>query len=119
MDFSFNNSWGTDEVYSTTPMNYRASVPLYTESAIEKEVKWPVPKYKFPESQAPQKVKITKPQTKESFSLELPNNITITENMLILFMLIVLVVFCAVIYKTVKDTCETLKIVMSLLIAKK
>lgn len=113
------NEWGTDQITSSTPMNYDMNDIFITPSKIKKQLQWPVPTHKYPNPEATAKFalppqQIPFPRT-ERFVDQYGNYPQITENMLIILLLVILIVMCTMIYSTVKQTCETLKLMASIL----
>lgn len=113
MDFSYagGNEWGTDQISSTSTMNYDMNDIFVTQPKIKKQLQWPDPKNKYPDP--PLKAKLTMKQ--EGFVDQYGNYPQITENMLIILLLVILIVMCAMIYSTMSQTCETLKLMTSIL----
>lgn len=109
MDFSYMGSggFGTDQITSSTPMNYNMSDIFMTQSKIDEYVRRPIPMPDIlpPE---PQPVPVGN-KKKEAFTVD--DFPVITENMLIILLLVILVILCTMIYSTLKQTCEALKII--------
>jgi hypothetical protein len=118
MDFSYmgGNVWGTDQVSSTTPMNYDMSDIFVTQPKIDKQLRWPVSEYKMPNPQIKEKIKI--PKKREEGFVVGGEYIHMTENMLILLLLIILIIICSMVYSSVRETREMMKLVVSILAAK-
>ena len=117
MSYSSNGSWGTDEITSHTPMNHNYTDLFYTAPRLAKEVRWPKPNHTFP---------MPKPKpAAEGFSgkwgaMEKVSGFEnqspmLTENMLIILLLVIVVIMCTVIYSTVKQTRETMKLMVTLI----
>lgn len=119
MDFNFvgGNEMGTDEIYSSTPMNYDASDIFMTQHKINTQLKWPAPTHTYPNPQMARKISLP-PRQSESFVVDKYGGYPqLTENMLIILLLVILIIMCTMIYSTVKQTCETIKVLTSLLAA--
>jgi hypothetical protein len=117
MDFSYTggNDWGTDQISSATSMNYDMSDIFVTQPKIDKQLRWPVPEYKIPDPRMEEKIKIPQKNV-EGFIGDYTN---ITENMLILLLLIMLIIICSMIYSSVRETREMMKLLVSALEAKR
>lgn len=118
MDFSFmgGNEFGTDQIFANNPVNYNDNDIFMTQPKIKKQLRWPVPKHRYPDPKAVPMFSVpSPPQHKESFVDQYGNYPQITENMLIILLLVILIVMCTMIYSTVKQTCETLKLMASIL----
>ena len=121
MDFSYmgGNEWGTDQISSATPMNFNNNDIFMTQPKIDKQLQYPVPRHMYPNPRTQAKFALPppRPQSKgmESFVDQYGNYPQITENMLIILLLVILVVMCSMIYSTVKQTCETIKLMASIL----
>lgn len=103
MDFNVADNWTGDEIHASTPINYDVSDIFIAQPKIKKELDWPVKSYKYP-------VK------KESFTQHREERFPqITENMLIIMLLVILVVMSTMIYTTVKQTCETLRLLTAMM----
>jgi hypothetical protein len=113
----YGSPWGTDQIHAFTPMNHNYSDLFYTAPKIKKEMQWPKPSYKYSVAK-PEVLKAPKAPTKESFVDEYGNYPIITENMLVILLLVLLVIMCTVIYSTVKQTCETMKLLAAIIAAK-
>ena len=122
MDFSFDggNTWSSDEISSSNPINYGTTDIFMTHPKINEQLRWPVHKYPNPTIKQqlqlpPQASQAPLLQKNEGFSDG--TDLQLTENMVIILLLVILVVMCTVIYSTVKQTTETLKLITSMLIA--
>lgn len=118
MDFSFmgEHEIGTDQIFAHNPVNYSDNDIFMTQPKIKKQLRWPVPQHRYPDPKAAPKFSMPPPQQhKESFVDQYGNYPQITENMLIILLLVILIVMCTMIYSTVKQTCETLKLMASIL----
>ena len=51
MDFSNiqSNGWGTDQISSTTPLNFTASDMFVTEKVVAASLAWPTPNNRYPD----------------------------------------------------------------------
>ena len=121
MDFSYTggNEWGTDQIHAYNPLNYDDNNIFMTNNKINKQLQWPVPKHRYPDPKLEPKfsVPVNKKHAgrEEGFVDQYGNYPQITENMLIILLLVILIVMCTMIYSSVKQTCETLKIMVSIL----
>ena len=124
MDFSYmgGNDFGTDQISSSTLMNYDMNDIFVTQPKINKQLQWPVPKHKYPDPVKKEKLVMSRQKNKmEGFTRygsglsTYDDHNQITENMLIILLLVIVIVMCAMIYSTVKQTCETLKLMVSIL----
>lgn len=101
-------------------MNHDNSDLFYTESSIKKEAQWPKSQYRFPRAivnPAPALTPApTKPVVVEGFVGQFN---VLTENMLIILLLVIVVIMCTFIYNTLKQTCETMKLIMTVIMAKR
>ena len=110
------NEFGTDQIFAHNPVNYNDNDIFMTQPKIKKQLQWPVPKHRYPDPKAVPRFSVPPPtQRKESFVDQYGNYPQITENMLIILLLVILIVMCTMIYSTVKQTCETLKLMASIL----
>lgn len=113
MDFSAigGAEWGTDQIYSN---NYGDNTDLFmTHPVIKKELSWPVESQKYPNP--PVAPRYSMPVRSEGFINSNGGYPPITENMLIILLLVILIVLCTMIYTTVKQTCDTLKLMTSMM----
>ena len=117
MDFSFmgGNDFGTDQIFAHNPVSYGDNDIFMTPSKIKKQLQWPVPKHRYPDPKAVPVFSLPLPQRMENFVDQYGNYPQITENMLIILLLVILIVMCTMIHSTVKQTCETLKLMASIL----
>jgi hypothetical protein len=117
MDFSFmgGNEFGTDQIFAHNPVNYNDNDIFMTQPKIKKQLMWPVPKHRYPDPAVVPRFSVPPPQREEGFVDQYGNYPQITENMLIILLLVILIVMCTMIYSTVKQTCETLKLMASIL----
>lgn len=122
MDFTFpgGNSWGTDAIVASTPLDYDSSDLFITQPKINTQLEWPVRGHNYPNPKMSRKFRLPDPHpsrqtTKESFVSEYGTYPQITENMLIILLLVILIVMCTMIYSTVKQTCETMKLMAAML----
>lgn len=125
MDFSFvgGNDWGTDQIYAHTPLNYNDNDIFMTQPKIKKQLQWPTSRHQYPNPNMTPKFsegtdKMHK-EYEEGFVDQYGNYPQITENMLIILLLVILVVMCTIIYSTVKQTCETIKLMTSILASRR
>lgn len=121
MDFSFmgGNEFGTDQIFAHNPVNYRDNEIFMTQPKIKKQVRWPVPEHRYPNPESVPVFSVPHSKRKEGFTDQYGNYPQITENMLIILLLAILIVICTMIYSTVKQTCETLKLMTSILASRK
>lgn len=122
MDFTFpgGNDWGTDTITASTPLDYDSGDLFITQQKINKNLEWPVRGHNYPNPEMSRKFRLPDPnpsrQTiKESFISDNNTYPLLTENMLIILLLVVLIVMCTIIYSTVKQTCETMKLMVAML----
>ena len=113
MDFSYGNTWGTDSISTSTPMNYDSSDLFVTQPKIGKVLQYPAVGQKYP-NPVMEKKAIMPPSKTEGFVTDMRSP-DISENMLIILLLVVLIVLCTMIYSTVKQTCETMKLMAAIL----
>jgi hypothetical protein len=118
MDFSYmgGNEWGTDQILPSTPMNFNDSDIFMTQPVIDKQLRWPTPKHQYPHPEMQAKSTLPTNQSNvEGFTDNYGGYPQITENMLIILLLVILIVMCTMIYSTVKQTCEAIKLMTSIL----
>lgn len=114
--------WGTDQIASSNLLDFDNKDIFLTESKI------PMDNMNFGSNKIPNpfefkpgmQAKISPPHQKgvEGFS-NYGKTPQITENMLIIILLVILIVMCTMIYSSVKQTCETIKLMVTILAAKK
>jgi hypothetical protein len=109
------NEFGTDQVFAHNPINYSDDDIFITQPKIKKQLQWPVPNHRYPDPKAVPMFSVPPPQHKEDFVDHYGNYPQITENMLIILLLVILIVMCTMIYSTIKQTCDTLKLMASIL----
>jgi len=135
MDFSYvgGNDWGTDQIYAHNPVNYDDNDIFMTQPKIKKQLQWPVPKHRYPNPKMTPKFSVpvkmhkghnegflgSKGESLQGFVDQYGNYPQITENMLIILLLVILIVMCTMIYSTVKQTCETMKLMASILASRR
>jgi hypothetical protein len=117
MAFSLNSAWGTDEITSYTPMNHDYSNLFYTDKKIKNEIQWPKHTLNTP-TQKPKPPLPSNNSKIENFVDVYGNYPAITENMLIIMLLVILILMCASVYHTVKQTHETIKMLVSIIATK-
>ena len=123
MDFSNipGNGWGTDQISSTNPLNYTTNDMFVTEKVVTESLAWPATNNKYT---VPKVNRIDAPTVragnKGEHFIDMNGNLPkITENMIIILLLVILVVLCTMIYSTVKQTCEMMKIMLTVLASSK
>jgi hypothetical protein len=116
MDFSYmgGNEWNTDQISSSTAMNFDNNDIFMTQPKIDEQLRWPAPTHQYPNPEM--QMKYAPPHDGYVTSGSVPPQIT--ENMLIILLLVILIVMCTMIYITVKQTCEAIKLLTSILASK-
>jgi hypothetical protein len=117
MDFSIGNRLGTDEISSVNHMNYNDHEIFVTEPYIRREMEYPKPQYKFPDPPMKSKVLIAprRPVLTEGFYNPGP---ILSENNLIILLLVILVILCTMTYASVKQNAENIKLMAGILAAR-
>ena len=116
MDFSYNGGYGfgTDQLASNNIMNFNDNEIFVTQPKINKQLQWPSPTHKYPDPHVSPKSTIPHKQNMEGFNTH-DTYPQITENMLIILLLVVLIITCTMIYNSVRQMNETLKLMTSIL----
>jgi hypothetical protein len=120
MDFGL--GWGTDEFIPTDISDYGMHDIHMSEKKIQQHVKYPV--HTFPESyikpiskkmptMLPEVHDVSKKISVEGFVD--PYMGSITEKTLIIILLVILVVMCTVIYQSIKQTQESIKLLLTII----
>jgi hypothetical protein len=112
-DYTGGLSWGTDEI-APTASDYNSHDIFVTPKKIKQEL-YPTKKYPEPE------VKMVAKLPVEAFhgGVENVEHLRITENMLIIMLLVILVVICGCMHSCAKHNSETMKLIVALLIQSK
>lgn len=114
----FGAAWGTDEISSATPMDYYTNDIFVREDDIKKAIEWPVSKYPDP---AMEKVATAPegPPRAGGFAnyVEGFADAKLTDNTLVIMLLVILVVLCTVMYNSIRQTQETIKLMLAIIVA--
>ena len=109
------NTWGTDEISPTASGGTDMSDIFMTQPMIEKHQRWPPADRKYPTPNMKKK-KIKSPNRVDGFDNDTRHTLPqMTDNMLMIVLLVILVVICTMIYSTVRQTCEHMKLISSIL----
>lgn len=112
----FNIGWGTDQIVPTKPKDYGMYDIFQSHSDIKKQIQ-------YPKKTMPNPTIIEKPNKtkhKESFVSDiLPNtqDFQLNEKTILIMLSIILIILCTVMYQSVKQTQETMKLLLALMIA--
>jgi hypothetical protein len=114
MDFSYmgGNEWGTDQITPYTPINYGMDDIFVTHPKIQTEL------WNAPEKNIKIDPIIRQEPNIDFFTDQYDGYPQITENMLIILLLVILIVMCTMIYSAVNKTCEMLKLMTSAIISR-
>ena len=112
MDYSFTGSGlGTDQIFASTPLDYDNSV-FVNNNNIKKDIKWPHENMNFPEVELKPKLS----QKIDTFSNPKKTTFELTDDLLIMFLLVILVVFCSLIYNTTRQIADNVEVLKTLII---
>lgn len=117
MDFEI--GWGTDEIAPTRISDYGMYDIYMPEKKIQQHVKFPTHKYPDPVIKpklAPVHVNKNE-QNIEGFVDAYGTGIPINEKTLMIMLLIILVVICTVMYQSIKQTQESIKVLLAIIVA--
>lgn len=117
----FNIGWGTDEIAPVTIHDYGMYDNTMTNATIQKNIKYPTHKYPDPKIQPSLVVdNLYQKQKKdvEGFvgTYNNDNDGIINEKTLIIMLLVILVILCTVMYHSIKQTQETMRLLLTMLV---
>ena len=114
MDYSFTGSGlGTDQIFTGTPLDYGGV--FVNNNKIKKDIKWPHESMNFPEVELKPKLS----QKVDTFSNSKKTTFELTDDLLIMFLLVILVVVCSLIYNTTRQIADNVEMLKTLIIMMK